>query len=662
MITVLRRKLKSKAAKNFFMWIVVIAIASGFVLGPRLFRGEKRRWVASVNGKEVSPSDFYLKTRINEMIIRSVQMKYGKHAELFLSAFGMESNPIVSAYNQTIVKELLNQEASQIAIHLDSNFILKKLSDVNFIQREFPYIVPMEAIDPNFGLNLAVLKPYLLRMGVGLADFENMAISAMRKDVVLDIVSGSSYIPEFAVKNSHLLDYLARKFSVLTLDFGSFLAAAKEKEISKSDLKLFFDKENAAKKRYWVPEKRSGIAYVFDSDSYGVVVDEDEIKNYYEDHKIRDYVEKPAQIQVRRILFRIGEETNPEEILQRAKKVHAELLVEPSQFSEYAKKFSEDKKTAEQGGLLPFFSKGERNREFEKAGFLLRDDGAISQVVRTDEGFEILQRVARKDAEFRPLKSVKKEIRENVLGKKFRRLFSKDMSDMVGKKYFDAKRFDEIIQRARRQELIELQPKGEEKRSSALFRIRNGVPAFYFDDGKGYVVKMTDLQKRNLPSLETIEDIVKNDLYEEKASKDLDAFVKRIEKEARAESFQEIKVKYKKYSLDLYQTGWVKKNDAEKIAALRSKGYPVDEMLKLEKPQSLGTYRDASSEIADAYLVKVVQIEPFNGDEYAEKRDEIKKELAKKRGFFSQEEFIAFLRKVAKIKVNAAVVRLPKRK
>jgi peptidyl-prolyl cis-trans isomerase SurA len=61
-----------------------------------------------------------------------------------------------------------------------------------------------------------------------------------------------------------------------------------------------------------------------------------------------------------------------------------------SGFAEVAKKYSADSVSREQGGALGWFRRGVMVKEFEDVAFRLRP-GAISQVVRTEFGFHIIQ-------------------------------------------------------------------------------------------------------------------------------------------------------------------------------------------------------------------------------------------------------------------------------
>ncbi|HET7296645.1 MAG TPA: peptidylprolyl isomerase, partial [Gemmatimonadales bacterium] len=65
-------------------------------------------------------------------------------------------------------------------------------------------------------------------------------------------------------------------------------------------------------------------------------------------------------------------------------------LRQGASFSEVAKKYSADSASREQGGELGWFRRGVMVKEFEDVAFRLRP-GAISDVVRTEFGFHIIQ-------------------------------------------------------------------------------------------------------------------------------------------------------------------------------------------------------------------------------------------------------------------------------
>jgi len=653
MITQLRRSLKSKTARSIVLWAIIIMLGSGLVV-TRFFKKDSRaRGATTVNGKEISSLSLAIKVDENQKKIQFFKRYFGVEAAKYLKMMGLEKDPRKAAYETVLQQELLGQAADRMKINLDSDFVAKKMSDKEFLQREFSLINFEDLIDEFGLLDQEKLSVYLRMLRLTTAHFESILIEAIKRDVLGSIVSGSLYIPEFTLKHKYMLEFLARKYSVLRFDFDSFFEKTKEKEISKAELKRFYDQQNKLKKRYWVPEKRSGIAYVFDADSYGVKVDDDEIKKSYDDNKRKLYVKENAKIQTRRILFKFEDQEDRNKLLEKAKKIQSDLVLDSSKFEQVAKEMSDDKETAKDGGLLPFFSRGERNREYEKAAFLLKDDGDVSAVVETDEGYEIVQRVKRKETVYKPLSDVKDEVKKDLLSRKFKRLFATEMNEVLRSYDFDEKEFKNLIAKALKKETIELQVKKDDRKSKALFRIREGVPAFYVDKDKGVVVVLNERKERHLPTLDYIEDTVKDDYYEKEASKDLDSFLKKAVKQAQSKGLDELKNMYsERYRVKLDQTGWVKQGDAEKTAVLREKGYPVEKMLKMVKVGFADDSRGGPQETSDGYLVKLDEMEAFNEQEYGSKRQEIKKGLIAERNLAQIEEFIAFLRKKATIKTN----------
>lgn len=74
------------------------------------------------------------------------------------------------------------------------------------------------------------------------------------------------------------------------------------------------------------------------------------------------------------------------------------LAISGADFAELAKKYSDDKQSATQGGIMNWFSSGNMVPEFAEAAFALQNDGAISPVIRSPYGWHIIKRI-----ELRPI-------------------------------------------------------------------------------------------------------------------------------------------------------------------------------------------------------------------------------------------------------------------
>ncbi len=84
-----------------------------------------------------------------------------------------------------------------------------------------------------------------------------------------------------------------------------------------------------------------------------------------------------------------------EEAKAEADKILKEIKENPENFSELAKKYS-DGPSAEKGGDLGFFGKGQIAQAFEKAAFSL-EKNQISNVVETEFGYHIIKTIEKKD-------------------------------------------------------------------------------------------------------------------------------------------------------------------------------------------------------------------------------------------------------------------------
>jgi peptidyl-prolyl cis-trans isomerase C len=76
------------------------------------------------------------------------------------------------------------------------------------------------------------------------------------------------------------------------------------------------------------------------------------------------------------------------------------------EFAKVAKDMSEDQASRAQGGRVPEFSRGEREKRFEDAAFAL-EAGEVSEVVETKNGFEIIKLLER-----RPVPVLFEQVRE----------------------------------------------------------------------------------------------------------------------------------------------------------------------------------------------------------------------------------------------------------
>ncbi|WP_180955613.1 peptidylprolyl isomerase [Bacillus sp. V33-4] len=137
-----------------------------------------------------------------------------------------------------------------------------------------------------------------------------------------------------------------------------------------------------------------------------IAISEEEMQTYFDENKAQFAEEE--QVKARHILV---------EDQKTAEEVKAKLNA-GEDFVALAKEFSTDETNAESGGDLGYFARGDMVPEFEEAAFSL-DVDAISEPVKTEHGFHLIQVLDKKAAKEASLEDHKEEIRDLLYDQKF---------------------------------------------------------------------------------------------------------------------------------------------------------------------------------------------------------------------------------------------------
>lgn len=143
-----------------------------------------------------------------------------------------------------------------------------------------------------------------------------------------------------------------------------------------------------------------------------VNVTEKDLADYYERNQ-RMFL-KDEEVKISHILFLVPEKASGEEIEKIKKEALdvLELARSGKDFSELAKKYSQDS-SAKEGGAMGFFKRGQILPAFEEVAFSLKK-GEISDLVRTTYGFHIIRVDDVLVASSEPFDSLKEKIRSAV--------------------------------------------------------------------------------------------------------------------------------------------------------------------------------------------------------------------------------------------------------
>jgi len=295
-------------------------------------------------------------------------------------------------------------------------------------------------------------------------------------------------------------------------------------EVSDADLALYFDKRKA---QYVVPERRTVDYATLDLAQLRQrsPVTEDDEKIYYQNHI--DQYKLQDRAHVAHILFKTVGMTDAEaaEVKKKAEDV-LNKAKHGGNFADLAKQYSEDT-TKDKGGDLGWIVRGQTVAEFEAAAFSL-PKGSISDLVKTQYGFHIIQVIDRETARTQTLDEVKANIISQLQQEKAEQLgetISTQIADEIrrgGRVPIEdlAKKFNMMTGEAKLVEAAQPLPElgNAPGLMDTIFRQRTGDVSAPIHSDLGYViVSVKDIQPSHPATLAEVRDRVAGEYRREKA-------------------------------------------------------------------------------------------------------------------------------------------------
>lgn len=632
------------------LWVILIAMVGfwGSASWLKKSKGYKAgHTIATVNDIEITSTEYNRATANVQEFLRSIRSQYKQYADMFMQMMGLNIDPKVMALETLIRNSLINDAASHMHIYLTNDYVISQLNNPGAVQRQLAEILPNYVFDPETGtINPAALHQYLAREQITAEDYLEIVQNALERSIALECVSMASYVPKFAVQQRFIKEQVKKQYSILTLPFDIILKKEQATQPNEQELKNFFDTQNGLNKRYFTPEQRNGTAWIFEAKDYGITINDQEIENYYQDYKGQKFVASPMQMQARTIVFK----DTGKESMDRATKLRAELLEKPELFAQKAKELSEDKESAAKGGLVAYFSKGTHDKVFERAVFLLKNDNDIAEPVVTKNGIEIVQRVAKKPAEYKPLENVKNEIKEQLLVIKFKEQFADDSHQYIFDDLTTGMSFDEFIKKHNaHKESVTATAQDNSKSFKALFAIHHpGARHSYFDGSTAVIVELETIVPRKLSQLDSVKETVIKDFHNEQARKEFNKIIKETAAQAVTEPLSSLA---QKIGASVEKIDFIAQENTQAVQELNKKNIPTHIFWGLEKVGSIAT------DIQDqkGIIVRVDAIEKFDETAFDQSSQALTQKLIREYSTYFIESFVASLYRNGKINTSESM-------
>lgn len=495
------------------MWLVFVSLAvSG--ISFIFFRpaGRHELSVAKVNGEKVYIDEYTralsdLQDRLNAL--RPYARMYGMSDEAFLASILGPNRPEEIALDGCIKDKLLDKIKKTCSVQIDEELFKAELI------KTLPHLM-----DESGNINMDAYHQYLQKLSMTASEYEEQREEDLKRDVINRFIYNTAYVPRFVAKEMFEQEHSLKSFKILELPFDYFLKEAHKHDVSEKELELFYLKNKEA---YRVDEKRKAKYWFITPEDYAnkIEVDDQTIQNFYEKNKGTLYRIAP-KIKVRHILLKIADKSKQAstDIYIRAQQIAKEAQANPKKFADLVKKYS-DAPDAKNGGETAFFGRQSFDPEFERVAFRLQKEGQVSDIVKTKEGYEIIQLVGRQAASEKPLDLVREDIIKAIKTRKTQSALRSDMERLMYSLREDKNALEKFAKEfnltgGETDWLSEEDTKESDLQSlisQKLFGQKKQTAGYFAYESKYVVYQQSGVEKSSIPLLNQIRSQVEEDYY-----------------------------------------------------------------------------------------------------------------------------------------------------
>jgi peptidyl-prolyl cis-trans isomerase D len=354
--------------------------------------------LATVGGEGVSLREFQVTYNNLVDFYRRI------YQDRFTEDFARTLNLRQQALDTLVQRKLLLHEAKRQGL---------TVTDDELIERVQNY--PVFQVNGNFDRTRYLQVLRLSRLTPG--DFEQNQREELLLAKLEHLMKDAVQVTDLEVKEAFIRDKEQVNVEYLRVDPAQF---TEQVEVSDADLSTYYQEHL---ERFRKPEQ-ARLAYVIvDPESFTAQVGmtDERLAQYYEEHK--EEFRQEEQVRARHILFKLAQQAGAEEEARVRGEAEAALkrIQAGEDFAAVASQLSQDPASAQQGGDLGFFKRGEMVKPFEDTAFGL-EPGAVSEPVRTDFGYHVIKVEEVREAGYQPLDVVRAELRARLTREETRRL------------------------------------------------------------------------------------------------------------------------------------------------------------------------------------------------------------------------------------------------
>jgi peptidyl-prolyl cis-trans isomerase D len=392
------RRAQPAVIKGVLGAVVIAFVATIFLEWGWRRQGSLDTHLATVGAEVISLHDYQL---AYDNLVNFYRRLY---QDRFNEEFARTLNLKQQALDILIQRKILLSEAKQQGL---------TVTDAELIEKVQSY--PVFQVNGTFDREryMQVLRSNRLTPG----DFEQSQREELLLAKLENLIKDSIHVAESEVRDAFARDKEQVNVAYLRVDPAQF---ADHVEVHDTDLTAYYQEHQ---ERFRKPEQVRVAYVVIDPQALlgQVQVTDEQVASYYEAHK--EEFRREAQVRARHILRKVPAGAGPDEEMKARAVLEAvqQRLQAGEDFAALAREFSEDPASAEQGGDLGFFKRGEMVKPFEDAAFALRP-GEVSQIVRTDFGYHLIQVEEVQEAGYRPLEEVRSQLVERLAQEEVKRL------------------------------------------------------------------------------------------------------------------------------------------------------------------------------------------------------------------------------------------------